>query len=186
MFLFLFGAFLITPLSASAITSTGDPYLGSSWSGDFYEDGMGICSTFDKIEAFILSSDDVFEISDNLHGIRNFNPSTWTAKTLNPHYTVATGPALSLLHYTFTFEGNIQPITMDYLCYSNEILQFAQRITYNAGWSYPIIYDCGVPSNYPNFDNLIYDRSAVPLPGAVLLLGAGMARLVAYARRRQD
>jgi hypothetical protein len=26
----------------------------------------------------------------------------------------------------------------------------------------------------------------VPLPGAVLLLGAGMARLVAYARRRQD
>jgi hypothetical protein len=29
-------------------------------------------------------------------------------------------------------------------------------------------------------------EGAVPLPGAVLLLGAGMARLVAYARRRQD
>jgi len=30
------------------------------------------------------------------------------------------------------------------------------------------------------------DSAVVPLPGAVLLLGAGMARLVAYARRRQE
>jgi hypothetical protein len=30
------------------------------------------------------------------------------------------------------------------------------------------------------------DCGPVPLPGAVLLLGAGLARLVAYARRRED
>jgi hypothetical protein len=35
-------------------------------------------------------------------------------------------------------------------------------------------------------DSYVNTPNPVPLPGAVLLLGAGMARLVAYARRRQD
>jgi hypothetical protein len=52
----------------------------------------------------------------------------------------------------------------------------------------------GDDQHYPTVDHLYvgsaaplpYVGSAVPLPGAVLLLGAGMARLVAYARRRED
>jgi hypothetical protein len=41
-------------------------------------------------------------------------------------------------------------------------------------------------TNYASGGSEGFVNNPVPLPGAVLLLGAGMARLVAYARRRQD
>ena len=51
----------------------------------------------------------------------------------------------------------------------------------------------GFPTNLPSnakidytFEIVQYPSTAVPLPGAVLLLGAGMARLAAYARRRKE
>jgi hypothetical protein len=37
-----------------------------------------------------------------------------------------------------------------------------------------------------DFNDLVLHVKAVPLPGAVLLLGAGMVRLAAYARRRKE
>jgi hypothetical protein len=37
-----------------------------------------------------------------------------------------------------------------------------------------------------DYNDMVVKFSTVPLPGAVLLLGAGMARMVAYARRRRD
>jgi hypothetical protein len=44
----------------------------------------------------------------------------------------------------------------------------------------------GLEGLYGDFNDMAIRITAVPLPGALLLLGAGMARLVAYARRRQD
>jgi len=35
-------------------------------------------------------------------------------------------------------------------------------------------------------DNLVGQGTVVPIPGAILLLGAGLTRLAAYVRRRQD
>jgi hypothetical protein len=39
---------------------------------------------------------------------------------------------------------------------------------------------------FGDYNDMVVKFSAVPLPGAVLLLGAGMARLAAYARRRRE
>jgi hypothetical protein len=44
----------------------------------------------------------------------------------------------------------------------------------------------GVAIGDRDYNDMVVELTAVPLPGAVLLLGAGMVRLVAYARRRQD
>jgi hypothetical protein len=44
----------------------------------------------------------------------------------------------------------------------------------------------GAEGKYGDFNDMAVRVTGVPLPGAVLLLGAGMARLAAYARRRRD
>jgi hypothetical protein len=43
-------------------------------------------------------------------------------------------------------------------------------------------FQYGTSLSEPSFDG----NKVVPLPGAILLLGAGLARLVAYARRREE
>jgi hypothetical protein len=48
------------------------------------------------------------------------------------------------------------------------------------------IEDRPINSSDKDFNDKIVSMNPVPLPGAVLLLGAGMARLAAYARRRRE
>jgi hypothetical protein len=48
------------------------------------------------------------------------------------------------------------------------------------------IEDRPINSSDKDFNDKIVTMNPVPLPGAVLLLGAGLARLAAYARRRRD
>jgi hypothetical protein len=43
----------------------------------------------------------------------------------------------------------------------------------------------GAEGLYGDFNDMVIRMQAVPIPGALLLLGAGLTRLVAYARRRQ-
>lgn len=60
-----------------------------------------------------------------------------------------------------------------------------QLVDWDGNPSYPDLMAVGI--HLTGFDSGGSESYAVvPLPGAVLLLGAGMVRLVAYARRRQD
>lgn len=74
-------------------------------------------------------------------------------------------------------------------------------VSYNAvsnkPWSYEIVFELGdLGSAFnPNAFKALWGtgtcandtfEAVVPLPGALLLLGAGLVRLAAYARRRQD
>ncbi|OPX20345.1 MAG: hypothetical protein BZ151_04250, partial [Desulfobacca sp. 4484_104] len=164
-----------------------------SWTQKFQENGMGITESFDKIEVFMISEDDVFQDP----GIQNFSASSWSAELINPQYVLAAGPTTTYTEYTFVFpDPKSNPFQMDYLVYAASELEFAQRITWNGkGWKYPFINDdhgstinCGIIKD-PDWNPDNYDRSpsasVVPLPGALFLLGAGVFRLAVFRRRKQ-
>jgi hypothetical protein len=171
------GAFICLPGMAGAYTVGG--LEEGDWTGNWQENGIynGNYQTFDKIEIFVIEGN-----AWQNPALINFNAADWHFDALhNPKYGVASGldvsPTTSSLftYSTVGFDPLTNPFIWDLVLWHGVDIVGAQRTTWNGGgWSY-------VELSFP-----AENRAAVPLPGAVLLLGAGMARLVAYARRRQD
>jgi len=158
------------------------PVMAFSWSTGqiWYESGY----QFDKIEIFM--QDDTLLTAPVMTDIPQ---SGWESILVNSKYNLITGPRTDYIGL-FNFQlpdPDTTARTFDYLVYDMDVLQYGQTITLGGGrQDYPYFTNAdGVTGSNGN----LYDRSQnspVPLPGAVLLLGAGLVRLAAYARRRQE
>ena len=135
-------------------------------------------SSYDTFEAFI--QDDTGAGPFELPGIDNFSTGGWSAQLINPGYVLGTGPTtFGSLNFDMHFAGDItQSVNVDIFVYTaGNILGYGQW-RFSNGSVDPIAY--GV--NDPTGKN--YDRTAVPEPATLALMGLGMAGL-GFIRRKQ-
>ena len=150
----------------------------SAWSYRIGDDGWwnGTHYNLDKFEFFMITDSTFADPSQT-----DFSAPEWNASLINPHYSLATGPGAGSLFWTFNFAGpSSQPITLDWLAYSEGELVGDARVTFTDS-----------SFNYINFTSLnpndpIYDRtSGVPITSTMLLLGSGLVALGLLGRRCQ-
>jgi hypothetical protein len=76
-----------------------------------------------------------------------------------------------------------------YLLLESSAGHFSKNLLVQPGEHFYISNEVGYYGNFEGHsivNNISVSTSPVPLPGAVLLLGAGLCRLAAYARRRKE
>lgn len=151
------------------------PSRASAWSYDIGDDGQwnGTHYELDKFEFFTITGG-TFAAPPQT----NFSLPGWGAILVNPHYSLATGPGAGSLSWTFNFAGAAgDPVTLDWLAYSDGMLVGAARVTLvNNSFSYV---------NLSSLDTS-YDRTqAVPIASTLLLFASGLAGLGLLGRRCQ-
>ena len=164
------GSIAFLPALSTAIPlPIGDPIPGNSWAQAFIENGVG---PFDKMEAFMISGGP-FEAN----GFESFSAGGWNGLLINPNYILATGPAVTDNTFNIQFFGSSgTPLTFDFFAYNDSILLDRAHAVWNGGgWAITPL------SKDPNDPN--YDRTPVPEPGILILLGIAMVS-VAAARRK--
>jgi len=165
---------MLTPISTQAtLIPLGEAFEIGSWSQRFEETGVG---TYDTLEFFMMSAASDFEAP----GVTNFSASGWTGHLINPDYALASGPDVTWSQFDLLFTSAIDtPLVFNFLAWDGGVfgtLREHVQATWNgSSWSFDTI---------TTTDPKDYNRAAVPLPGALLLLGVGLARLAAYTRRR--
>jgi hypothetical protein len=165
------GLLIFLLLSFSLLIGPANP--ASAWTYNIGDDGWwnGTHYNLDKLEFFILSPGTFANPSQT-----DFSVPGWQAAWVNPTYSVATGPGAGAVFWTFHFADPYSgPITLDWLAYSGGNFLGDARVTFTGGsFSY---------NNLINPDPSSYDRSAVPLPPTVLLLGTGLLGLLGLRRK---
>jgi hypothetical protein len=149
------------------------PCIASAWTYRIGDDGQwnGLHYDIDKFEFFIISGGPFADPSQT-----DFSVSGWHATLVNPQYSLATGPGADSLYWTFNFAGpSTGTIILDWLAYSGGGLLGDVRVTITGtGGSFSYVNTVDPPS---------YDRSAIPLPATILLLGTGLLGLVGLRRQ---
>jgi hypothetical protein len=166
-------------LSALAVILCLPGTAGADWSQRFHEDGWynGTHFNFDKLEVFLMSPDDFFKDP----GMTDFDVAGWQGNLINPRYTLAQGPSVGDLYWTFQFLGpQSNPFSMDYLFYSGDDL-FVSRINWSgSSWSY--VVDIDPAPSYDRFPTMGF----VPQPNSIILVCSGLALVVLGRRIRRD
>jgi hypothetical protein len=165
----LFTFFLCMPVSADA-----------SWSQNWYENGyFGTPAkhyNFTKIEGFIVSDPAITE----WEGLTPQNPG-WSSQIVNPSYSVMSGPATRSLNLATIFSGDkYDGFVLDLVVWRNNNVIGAERITAGSNYSYEEfnVRDSAVLSMLSS-----YNRSPVPIPSAIWLLGAGLIGFIGVRRK---
>ena len=133
--------------------------------------------TWDTAEAFLLSPGNWIGT-----GLTITSPTGWTATLINPTYARATGGLFDSStqgNFYFTTRATdltAVPFSFDWVLSNHSDIVGVQRSIYTpgGGWSY-----ADVTGNPPT-----ENRSPVPLPPAMLLLGSGLVGLLLLRRRK--
>jgi len=155
-----------------------------SWSENGLYGTPATQQTWDKAEAFLVSGGTWTEPGLTIA------VTGWAATLINPTYAMATGPTFnssSLGNFYFTTYATDRtgtaPIVFDWiLSYGNTIVGF-DRLTWTpaagGGWN---LTGLEVPTAHFTEQSSQENRSAVPLPPSMLLLGSGLAGLALLRR----
>jgi hypothetical protein len=171
--LVILGLFLTGPVvgSVHALQIIDVPIPTGSWSQVFKEHSVG---PFDSLKVDMVSDDSFKEPV-----FQYFDVSGWTGTNLTPQQATASGSAVETLLFSLHFDGDLKnPLAFEFRAFDgglDGVIRESARLEWS-GSTWDITY---------NYDNP-HCIAPVPIPGALLLLGAGLTRLGAYARRRRD
>ena len=160
-------------VGADTTWSTGQMwYEGPSYAGN--------PEFFDKIEIFMQNNTIL-----TAPVLIDFPQKDWQSVLVNPKYNLITGPETNYLGLFSIQLPTPQDIarTFDYLVYDKGTLLYGQTITLGGGhMEYPLM---SVADGFMGSNNIPYDRTAVPLPGTLLLLFTGLACLAILRGRKR-
>ncbi len=169
-FFLLVSSFMFLPsANAVLVEPVGDPTITGSWTSGWNIGG----ASFNKVEIFIVGGDTDLESP----GMDSFSVAGWSASLINPDYSLATGPSTGFLTVYALYTADLTvPFKMDIVIYTD-----AGNIGIcNWGWT----GSQWVGESGGNQDPGAYNRSSVPEPSALLLLGSGLIGLVGYGKRK--
>ncbi len=170
-----------TCLPTMGLTSTiTDSIAVGDWTQVWQENGIysGSPQTFTKMEIFVIDGNPW-----QSPALISFSDSSWHfVSRPNPNYAVASGNAISPTPsslFLFTTQGvdpQTNPFTWDLVWWNGNNIVGFQRSTWNGVWQFQEIL-----SPYPS-----ENRSVVPIPASVLLLGSGLMGLGLLGWRRKS
>ncbi len=145
----------------------------------------------DKIEFFLIAPTSGFD-SPAITAL----PGGWAANTVNPGYVMASGPAVSAgTTYIMNFSTPVNDaLTLDVLEWNGSTVQEHLRFFYKTQTTSGFTKDygdwywsLGAGGSFVDVSlgNTPYDRTPIPEPSTYALMGAGLAALGFYRRRRQ-
>jgi hypothetical protein len=171
MLLILIHCVLFAPATSMAMpVALGEPMIIGSWAQRFQENGVG---SYNKMEAFIISGASNFEFP-----FKNFSVGGWSSQLVNPGYVVATGTSVTDSQFDISFTGNQgDPLSFVFLAWLDDrVLERALANWSGSSWSFTSL----------SADEGNYNRTAVPEPGTILLLGFGLIGLAGFSTRRKN